>query len=210
MTLDEIAYNVLNAFRGGRGSQDEYVTIDQIKFNIKHYRAMFIRRDYARNGLVTRHLEQDLRCVKLEQVDASKCCNIELKCPVYRSERQIPRTVRFNFEEAITYVGDVTGHGRIQLINKLLDNNIIDTNKPHHLLGCSLPQEFSTYKNYSWVDSIDTSNPIVHGINDIKYKDYGLDNKVSTKLIEYIDSNVSKDQWNTIEYNINKFREFCT
>jgi hypothetical protein len=116
MTLDEIAYNVLNAFRGGRGSQDETITIDQIKFNIRHYRAMFIRRDYARNGLVTRHLEQDLRCVEIEPVDLSKCCGITISCPAWRSTKKIPRTVRFNFEEAITYVGDVTGTGRIPLI----------------------------------------------------------------------------------------------
>jgi hypothetical protein len=116
MTLDEIAYNLLNSFRGGRSSQDENISIDQIKFNIKHYRAVFIRRDYARNGLVTRHLEQDLRCVELEQVDLSKCCNINIECPAYRSVNKIPRTVRFNFEEAITYVGDVTGIGRYQMI----------------------------------------------------------------------------------------------
>jgi len=60
MTLDEIAYNLLNAFRGGRSSNDDNISLDQIKFNIKHYRAVFIRRDFARNGLVTRHLEQDL------------------------------------------------------------------------------------------------------------------------------------------------------
>lgn len=116
MTLDEIAYNLLNSFRGGRSSQDENISIDQIKFNIKHYRAVFIRRDYARNGLITRHLEQDLRCVELEQVDLSKCCNLIIDCPAYRSKKPLPRTVRFNFEEAITYVGDVTGIGRYQMI----------------------------------------------------------------------------------------------
>lgn len=116
MTLDEIAYNMLNSFRGGRSSQDENISLDQIKFNIKHYRAVFIRRDYARNGLVTRHLEQDLRCVQLEKVDLSKCCNINIDCPAYRTVKKIPRTVRFNFEEAITYVGDITGTNRYQII----------------------------------------------------------------------------------------------
>lgn len=116
MTLDEIAYNLLNAFRGGRSSNDDNISVDQIKFNIKHYRAVFIRRDYARNGLVTRHLEQDLRCIQLERVDLSKCCNIKIDCPAWRSVKPIPRTVRFNFEEAITYVGDITGTGRIPMI----------------------------------------------------------------------------------------------
>ena len=124
MTLDEISFNLLNLFRGGRSSQDEVISLAQIKFNVKHYRAVFIRRDYARNGLVTRHLEQDLRCVQLTKVDLSKCCNINLSCNAYRSVKKIPRTVRFNFEEAITYVGDVSGLGRIQMIRPFEANYI--------------------------------------------------------------------------------------
>ena len=54
MTLDEIAYNLLNLMRGGRSSNDEHISLEQIKFNIKHYRAMFIRRDYAKNQHVSK------------------------------------------------------------------------------------------------------------------------------------------------------------
>ena len=116
MTFDEIAYNILNMVRGGRSSHDEHISLDQIKFNIKHYRAMFIRRDFARNGTITRHLEQDLGCLELERVDASKCCNLPSTCPVYRTKRKLPRTVRFNFREAITYTGSTTGLGRIPMV----------------------------------------------------------------------------------------------
>ena len=69
MTLNEIAYNILNLVRGGRPNQSEHISLDQIKFNIKHYRAMMIRRDFARNGVVTRHLEQDLGCLELDEED---------------------------------------------------------------------------------------------------------------------------------------------
>ena len=118
MTLNEIAYNLLNLMRAGRSHNDENISLDQIKFNIKHYRAMFIRRDFMRNGLITRHLEQDLGCLELEKVDASKCgeCGFNIDCPVWRTKKKIPRTVRFNFRDAITHVGDVTGLGRIPLI----------------------------------------------------------------------------------------------
>ena len=58
MTLDEIAYNLLNLVRGGRSSNDEQISLSQLKFNIKHYRAMLIRRDYARNGYVSRQLSK--------------------------------------------------------------------------------------------------------------------------------------------------------
>ena len=99
MTLNEIAYNILNLVRGGNSHQDESISLDQIKFNIQYYRAMLIRRDFARNGLVTRHLEQDLGCIELEKVDATKCCKLPLSCHVMKSKVRIPRTVRFNFTD---------------------------------------------------------------------------------------------------------------
>jgi len=117
MTLDEIAYNLLNLIRGGRSNHDENISLDQIKFNIKHYRAVFIRRDFARNRIITRHLEQDLGCLELERVDASKCCNLPSTCPVYRTVLPIPRTVRFNFRDAITYTGATTGLGHIPMVH---------------------------------------------------------------------------------------------
>tara|TARA_Y100001963_G_scaffold155730_1_gene247624 strand:+ start:135 stop:842 length:708 start_codon:yes stop_codon:yes gene_type:complete len=116
MTLNEIAYNLLNLLRGGRSNQDEHISLDQIKFNIKHYRAVFIRRDYAKNGFTSRHIEQDLGKIEIIPVDASKACGIITDCPVYRSKQRIPKTIRYNFEEAITYVGDVTGFGTIPMV----------------------------------------------------------------------------------------------
>ena len=98
MTLNDIAYNILNLVRGGRSNHDEHISLDQIKFNIKHYRATFIRRDYSKNGFTSRHVEQDLGCIYLKPVDASKCCRLETTCPVYRTIKTLPRTIRYNFE----------------------------------------------------------------------------------------------------------------
>tara|TARA_Y100000992_G_scaffold6306_1_gene4021 strand:+ start:11284 stop:11946 length:663 start_codon:yes stop_codon:yes gene_type:complete len=113
MTLDEIAYNILNLVRAGRSSNDDIISLDQIKFNIQHYRAMFIRRDYNRNGFVSNTLEQDLGCLDIIKVDASKCCNLPIDCPVYRTKRKLPRTVRFNFRDAFTFIGKPNGTGTI-------------------------------------------------------------------------------------------------
>ena len=117
MTLNEIAYNLLNLVRGGRSNHDEHISLDQIKFNIKHYRTVFIRRDYAKNGFSSRHTEQNLGCVDLMPVDATQCCQLPSDCAVYRSVKKIPKTVRYNFEEAITYVGDITGTNTIPMVN---------------------------------------------------------------------------------------------
>tara|TARA_R100001463_G_scaffold44392_1_gene92246 strand:+ start:14 stop:706 length:693 start_codon:yes stop_codon:yes gene_type:complete len=116
MTLNEIAYNILNLVRGGRSSNNDHISTSQIKFNVKYYRAMLIRRDFARNGIITRHLEQDLGCLELIKVDASKCCNLPTECAVYRTVKKIPKTVRFNFNDAVTYVGDVSGTGTIPMV----------------------------------------------------------------------------------------------
>lgn len=99
--------------------------------------------------------------------------------------------------------------GRQKLLNDLLNDGIIDTNKPHHLLGCGLPQEFTAYKNYKWIDSVDTSNPIVHGLNGVAYRPTGLDDKISTKLIEYMSEEVTDTQLAIIKGNVEQFRKFC-
>lgn len=116
MTLNEIAYNILNLVRGGQSHHDESISLAQLKFNIKYYRAMFLRRDFARNGIITRHVEQDLGCIKLKEVDASKCCGLPLSCDVTRSIEPLPRTVRFNFTDAITHIGAIDGITRIPFI----------------------------------------------------------------------------------------------
>ena len=96
--------------------------------------------------------------------------------------------------------------GRVKLLGDLLKHGIINKNKPHHLLGCALPQEFSFYKHsdYDWLYSLDTSNPVVHGIYGIKYGDDGLWSKESQKLYELINSEV--EDINIIKNNIQKFR----
>tara|TARA_R110002012_G_scaffold95173_1_gene230094 strand:+ start:234 stop:776 length:543 start_codon:yes stop_codon:yes gene_type:complete len=66
--------------------------------------------------MITRHLEQDLGCLELEKVDASKCCDLPVECAVYKTVRKIPKTIRFSFRDAITHVSDVTGLGTIPLV----------------------------------------------------------------------------------------------
>jgi hypothetical protein len=97
--------------------------------------------------------------------------------------------------------------GRAKLLGDLVRDGIINTNKPHHLLGCSLPQEFSLYSQYDWIYSLDTSSPVVHGIKGIEYREDGLWSKESQKLFELI--NYQVEDINPILYNINKFKWFA-
>jgi len=94
--------------------------------------------------------------------------------------------------------------GRAKLLGDLVKDGVINKNKPHHLLGCGLPQEFALYREYDWIYSLDTSNPVVHGIKGIEYKCEGLWDKESQKLFELI--NYKVEDFSLIENNINKFR----
>ena len=97
--------------------------------------------------------------------------------------------------------------GRVKLLGDMVRDGIINEKKHHHLLGCSLPQEFSFYSQYPWIYSLDTSNPVVHGIKGISYKTDGLWSKESQKLFELI--NYKVEDTNPILNNIHKFRWFA-
>ena len=98
--------------------------------------------------------------------------------------------------------------GRVKLIGDLLNDGIINKDKPHHLLGCGLPQEFSFYNDstYDFIYSLDTSNPVVHGIKGIEYKPEGLWSKESQKLFELINTEEKDTNVELILKNINSFR----
>lgn len=99
-------------------------------------------------------------------------------------------------------------YGRDALLNYMLNiAQCINHDKPHHLLGCGLPQEFESYRDYKWIDSMDTSNPVVAGLKGIRYNGTkGLEDKPSEKLYTLINSDPSDEQMSKIFYNIECFR----
>lgn len=99
-------------------------------------------------------------------------------------------------------------NGRSRLLLNLLQDNILDLNKPIHLLGCGLPQEFVAYCNVPFnIQSIDTSSPVVHGIRGIKYGDHGLQKKHMVKLADMFQEDITPENMDVVLYNVNKFRE---
>ena len=100
--------------------------------------------------------------------------------------------------------------GRVQTLTRLLHDGVINTEKPHHLLGCALPIEFMFYrKEFKWLESLDTSNPIVHALLGIGYEPGGLDTKKSLKLIELLNTpEPTVANMHTIKHNILYFRSF--
>ena len=118
------------------------------------------------------------------------------------------------FSYGASYYNDLFPHpnplvgkmmGRVLVISKLYQEGIISDSDQIHLLGCALPQEFSYYQGFNFIKSIDTSNPVIHGLAGITYKDYGLLKKLPHKVDRF---EGNSENWEDVLYNVNKFREF--
>lgn len=103
--------------------------------------------------------------------------------------------------------------GRQRFMKKFINSTTFSSNpKPIHLLGCFLPQEFQYYLTKDFenkIDSLDTSNPIVHGLKKIHYTNSGLLTKESQKLFTLIKESPDEQQLEIILHNIKQFRKFC-
>jgi hypothetical protein len=118
--------------------------------------------------------------------------------------------IAFN-HSSIAYPTEYTGmdvlksqmYGRMELIRRLVANNIIQPTYYHHLLGCSLPQEFMSYGDWKFIKSVDTSNPILVGAEGVRYTDSGISFKPKEKLAHYFEKDLS-EQKEDIIFNVNK------
>jgi len=97
--------------------------------------------------------------------------------------------------------------GRIMMISRMYKNGLISKSDRVHLLGCALPQEFGYYADFPFIESIDTSNPIIHGLQGVKYNSLGLLNKESIK-IDKIDKEIDTDILYDINHNLIQFKQF--
>lgn len=113
--------------------------------------------------------------------------------------------IAFNFAEGIyKEMGDGNPvEGRRKAIFNMLNDGIININKKHHLLGCTLAQEFAYYKNLGFIETIDTSNPIVAGFEKRKYP---LNEKPKSIVDNYHNSVISDEVFDCLINNIDFFR----
>lgn len=96
-------------------------------------------------------------------------------------------------------------HGRYNFIEQLYKDDTIKNLDNIHLLGCNIPQEFSWYKDMPFIKTIDTSNPVIHGLAGIKYEPWGLNSKLSAKVDKF---EGEAKHWDTAIYNIQTFKTF--
>ena len=98
-------------------------------------------------------------------------------------------------------------YGRMEFIRRLVQSGAIRKTHYHHLLGCSLPQEFMSYGDWPFIKSVDTSNPILVGAEGEKYTNSGMVWKPKEKLEHYFEKDLS-GQIENIIFNVQQFRKF--
>lgn len=105
---------------------------------------------------------------------------------------------------------------RYAVIGKLIADGIIDTHKKHHLLGCQNTFLLNKLAEFSYIFSIDTSNPIITALEGRTYDadNNGLVNcnlcaKPKSVLSDYFKNSTSIKAVERIKYNTMSFREIC-
>jgi hypothetical protein len=95
------------------------------------------------------------------------------------------------FSYGADYYADLVPHpdkniakalGRVYVLSSLYKRNIIQSTDRVHLLGTACPFEFSFYKEMPFIETIDTSNPIMATIDNIKYNHLGIHNKPTANI----------------------------
>ena len=98
-------------------------------------------------------------------------------------------------------------YGRMEFIRQLVQHGTIRKSHYHHLLGCSLPQEFMAYGDWKFVKSCDTSNPILVGAEGIRYTNSGITFKPENKLEYYFEKDLAS-KLEDIKFNVQRFKQF--
>ena len=98
--------------------------------------------------------------------------------------------------------------GRIMTISRMYKSGLISKSDRVHLLGCALPQEFAYYADFPFIESVDTSNPIIHGLEGVKYNSVGLFTKSSTKIDKLGLIPLDQEKLYNINHNLIRFKQF--
>ena len=120
------------------------------------------------------------------------------------------------FSYGASYYNDVVPHanknlgkalGRMSVISALYKTRVSEENDRVHLLGCQVPQEFGWYRGFKFIESIDTSNPVMAALEGIRYTNAGLTEKPKANMNDYFFMLSDQVDYELLSHNILKFRE---
>ena len=95
--------------------------------------------------------------------------------------------------------------GRIEVVSRMYNMDLIKSTDRVHLLGCQVPQEFSWYKDMPFIETIDTSNPIMATLDGIQYGRNGLTDKPKANMNDHFYT--TDLDYNLLDWNLRMFRK---
>ena len=99
---------------------------------------------------------------------------------------------------------------RIKLLERM-DIECIDRKFKHHLLGTWQAREFAHYRDYNWIHSIDTSNPVMAALDGTAYAGiHGLTQKPTSTFDSIYDMKEEDINLDLLYYNVDSFRQIVT
>ena len=107
ITLNKLAFDLINIVRGGIRSDDDTLSLREVKFWIHNTRALLISRDLDKHRSISNNITQSLGCIDVSSVDASACCGVSVNCTVIRTNTTIPNPIEISAKDLITRVGPV-------------------------------------------------------------------------------------------------------
>ena len=96
--------------------------------------------------------------------------------------------------------------GRFIAISRMYEEGILLDSDRVHLLGTAWPCEFSLYKDMPFIESLDTSNPVMAALDGTVYTDAGVYRKPIANMNNYQDTPLDDINLHLVEYNVMKFR----
>jgi hypothetical protein len=120
------------------------------------------------------------------------------------------------FSYGADYYGELSEHpnpdlakalGRIYVISHFYKIKLIQDDHRVHLLGCQVPQEFGWYKAMPFIESIDTSNPIMAALDGMDYDPTGLQTKPEANMNDNFYITPDKIDYELLNHNLSAFRE---
>ena len=95
-----------------------------------------------------------------------------------------------------------------QLLLAHMNTHVINKDRKHHLLGTWWANEFNYYRDYEWVYSVDTSNPVMAALDGKRYTPgRGVVDKPYSKFDTVIDLQLEQIDVDMVKYNIKQFKE---
>lgn len=96
--------------------------------------------------------------------------------------------------------------GRVLVINLLKSWGVIKSNDRIHLLGCSAPGEFIFYKDAKFIESCDSSNPIMAALDGTYYTD-GFHDKPKSNMNDSFDIPFHNIDLQAVLHNVEAFKK---